>query len=238
VTVKSNGSRPLVSVITAVYNGERYLREALESLFAQDYEPFESIVVDDGSEDGTPEIARSFPVRYHRQENQGAAAARNAGIALARGELIAYLDADDLLPPNKLSVQSAYLEGHPNVGCVLGRQEIMLQGVEPPEWLTRDALYGDLDGIPLVSAMVRKRVLDDLGGFDETFGFAEDRDLFIRMREHGVEITVLPEIMVYRRFHGENTNFRRRPAKHPILRSLKGKLDRERAKGGEEEQGT
>lgn len=235
--MKSNGSRPLVSVITAVYNGERYLGEALESLFAQDYEPFESIVVDDGSEDRTPEIAKAFPVEYHRQENQGAAAARNAGIALARGELIAYLDSDDLLPPSKLSVQSAYLAEHPNIGCVLGRQEIMLQGVEPPEWLTRDAIYGDLDGIPLVSAMVRKRVLDDLGGFDPTFGFAEDRDLFIRMRERGVEISVLPEIMVYRRFHGENTNFTRRPAKHPILRSLKGKLDRERAKAEEGEPG-
>ena len=88
---QSHVSRPLVSVVTPVYNGEQYLREALESLFAQDYEPFESIVVDDGSEDRTPEIARSFPVRYHRQENQGAAAARNTGISLARGELVAWL---------------------------------------------------------------------------------------------------------------------------------------------------
>jgi glycosyltransferase involved in cell wall biosynthesis len=230
---QSHVSRPLVSVVTPVYNGEQYLREALESLFAQDYEPFESIVVDDGSEDRTPEIAQSFPVRYHRQENQGAAAARNTGISLAQGELVAWLDSDDLLPPNKLSVQVGHLAENPRVGCVVGRQEIMLEGVEAPEWLTRDAIYGDLDGIPLVSAMVRKPVLDELGGFDPTFGFAEDRDLFIRMREHGVEIAVLPEIMVYRRFHGENTNFKRRPAKHPILRSLKGKLDRERAAAGE-----
>jgi len=228
--------RPLVSVITAVYNGERYLAEALESLFAQDYEPFESIVVDDGSEDGTARIAQSFPVRYLRQEQSGAAAARNAGIAKARGEFVAYLDADDRLPPTKLSTQAAYLVEHPEVGCVLGRQEIMLEGVEPPEWLQRDRIYGELDGIPLVSAMVRRTVLDEVGGFDTSFGFAEDRDLFIRLREHGVRIEVLPEIMVYRRFHGENTNFTRRPAKHPILRSLKGKLDRERAapeQGGE-----
>jgi glycosyltransferase involved in cell wall biosynthesis len=229
-------SRPLVSVVTPVYNGAEYLREALASLFAQDYEPFESIVVDDGSEDETPEIAGSFPVVYHRQENQGAAAARNTGISLARGELVAWLDSDDLLPPNKLSTQATYLVEHPEVGCVVGRQEIMLQGVEAPDWLTRDPIYGDLDGIPLVSAMVRKTILDELGGFDPTFGFAEDRDLFIRMREHGVQIEVLPEIMVYRRFHGENTNFKRRPAKHPILRSLKGKLDRERATTGDGEE--
>lgn len=235
MTPESHMSTPLVSVITPVYNGERYLREALASLFAQDYEPFESIVVDDGSADGTPEIAQSFPVRYCRQENQGAAAARNTGLSLARGELVAWLDSDDLLPPNKLSVQAGYLVEHPSVGCVVGRQEIMLEGVEAPEWLTRDSIYGDLDGIPLVSAMVRKHVLDELGGFDATFGFAEDRDLFIRMREHGVEIEVLAETMVFRRFHGENTNFTRRPEKHPILRSLKGKLDRERAVGGEDE---
>jgi len=231
----SEVQRPLVSVITPVYNGERYLREALASLFAQDYRPFESIVVDDGSEDSSAAIAQSFPVRYHRQENQGAAAARNAGIALAGGDLVAWLDSDDLLPPNKLSLQAGYLAEHPEVGCVVGRQEIMLEGVEAPEWLTRDAIYGDLDGIPLVSAMVRKPVLDELGGFDASFGFAEDRDLFIRMREHGVRIEVLPKIMVYRRFHGENTNFRRRPVKHPILRSLKGKLDRERAQADREE---
>lgn len=232
MTGAQTSDQPLVSVITPVYNGERYLREALESLFAQDYENFESIVVDDGSEDRTSEIAQSFPVRFERQENQGAAAARNRGISLARGALIAYLDSDDLLPPNKLSVQAGYLAAHPEVGCVLGRQEVMLQGVEEPEWLSRDLIYGDLDGIPLVSAMVRKEVLDELGGFDPSFGFAEDRDLFVRMREHGVRIEVLPEILVYRRFHGENTNFTRRPDKHPIFRSLKAKLNRERAREG------
>ena len=226
---------PLVSVITPVYNGERYLREALESLFAQDYTSFESIVVDDGSTDGSAGIAQSFPVRYHRQENRGAAAARNAGLELASGELVAWLDSDDLLPPDKLGIQVRFLSEHPEIGCVLGRQEIMLEGVEAPEWLTRDSVYGDLDGIPLVSAMVRREALQRIGGFDESFGFAEDRDLFIRMREHDVAIEVLPDILVRRRFHGENTNFKRRPEKHPILRSLKGKLDRERAATGEDE---
>jgi glycosyltransferase involved in cell wall biosynthesis len=235
--MSSKASRPLVSVITPVYNGERYLREALESLFAQDYEPFEAIVVDDGSTDATPEIAQSFPVQYLRQENQGAAAARNAGIAQARGELVCWLDADDVLVPNKLSLQAGFLAGHEAVGCVLGRQEIMLEGVEAPEWLQRDRVYGDLDGIPLVSAMVRRSVLERTGGFDPSFGFAEDRDLFVRMREYGVEIVVLEEVVVRRRFHGENTNFTRRPPKHPILRSLKGKLDRERAAGGTGEDG-
>jgi glycosyltransferase involved in cell wall biosynthesis len=218
---------PLVSVVTAVYNGEDFLEEGLRSLFAQDYEPFESIVVDDGSTDRSGEIAQSFPVRYVRQENAGAAAARNVGIALAKGEYVTFLDADDVLPPNKLTLQAGYLQDHPDVGCVVGRQEIRFEGVEPPEWLKRDPLYGDLEGIPLLAAMLTLKALENVGGFDPTFGFAEDRDLFVRLREAGIEIAVLPEVVLFRRFHGENQNFKP-PAEVPLFRSLKAKLDRGR----------
>lgn len=222
---------PLVSVIVAVHNGERFLRAALESLHAQDYESTEVIFIDDGSEDSSAEIAREFPkMRYVYQENKGLAAARNAGLELARGEFLAYLDDDDLIPANKLSRQAGYLVDNADVGCVLGRQEIRLEpGIEPPDWLTRDSIFGDLDGIPFVSAMIRTAILREVGGFDETYRFAEDRDLFVRLREHGVRIEVIPEVLLFRRFHGENMNFRSRPQKHPLLRSLKAKVDRERA---------
>lgn len=220
---------PLVTVITAAYNSEDYLREALESLFAQDYEPFESIVVDDGSEDATAEIAQSFPVRFISQSNAGAAAARNTALAQAQGEFVTFLDADDVLPPNKISLQACHLLEHPETGCVLGRQEIMFDGVAPPDWLERDPIFGDLEGIPLLSLMARRSVLDDLGGFDASYSFAEDREMLIRMRERGVGIHVLPEIILYRRFHGENQNFNR--PQPPIFRSLKEKLERSRAAG-------
>jgi GT2 family glycosyltransferase len=101
-------------------------------------------------------------------------------------------------------------------------------GIEPPPWLTRDAIYGDLDGIPFVSAMIRTHLLRAVGGFDPSYRFAEDRDLFVRLREHGVSIEVIPEVLLFRRFHGENMNFRMRPQSHPLLRSLKAKIDRER----------
>ncbi len=232
-------TNPLVSVIVAVHNGERFLRSALESLYAQDYEPFEVIFIDDGSTDSSADIAREFTgLQYHYQENQGLAAARNAGLRLARGEFLAYLDDDDTIPPHKLRRQVAYLVDNPEVGCVLARQEIILEaGVEPPEWLTRDPIFGDLDGIPFVSAMIRTPLLGQVGGFDVTYGFAEDRDLFVRLREHGVRIEVIPEVLLFRRFHGENMNFRLRPKKHPLLRSLKAKIDRERA-GPSERQAT
>jgi glycosyltransferase involved in cell wall biosynthesis len=228
---------PLVSVITGVYNGERFIAEALRSLFAQDYAPFESVVVDDGSTDGTAAIVQSFPgVRYVRQSNMGLAGAKNTGIAVCNGEYVAFLDADDLLPPHKLSAQLRYFLEHPEVGCVLGRQEIMFDGIEPPPWMTRDPVYGDLDGIPLVSAVIKKRVLEDVGGFDTSFRHREDRDLFVRLREAGVEIAVIPEIVLLRRFHGSNMTGSH-PGKHPMLRSLKAKLDRSRERDAATKEG-
>jgi glycosyltransferase involved in cell wall biosynthesis len=220
---------PLVTILVAAFNGERFLAEALESAFAQAYEPFEVVFVDDGSEDRTADIARTFPVRYLRQENSGLPAARNAGLTLARGELVCFLDADDVLPPTKVPTQVAYLEEHAEIGCVLGRQEWIVEGIEPPP-LEPDPIFGVPGGIQFVSAMIRRSVLDELGGFDPTYRYAEDRDLFIRMRERGIGITVLPEIVLHKRLHGSNMTLAA-PTTHPMLRSLREKLERERAAG-------
>jgi glycosyltransferase involved in cell wall biosynthesis len=215
---------PLVSVIVAVYNGERFLGATLESIFAQDYTPIEVIVVDDGSKDGSADIARSFEgVNLLRQANAGPAAARNAGLDKASGEFVAVVDADDVVPPDKLSVQISYLLDHPHVSCVLGRQE----WIDPPTWLQRDAVYGELGGIPLPSAVFRADTLRQLGGYDPTFRTGEDMDLLIRMRERGLEITVLPNVLLRRRFHGDNLSVV--PGlPEQRLRSLKAKLDRSR----------
>ncbi len=114
---------PLVTVVMAVYNAEAFLAEALDSVYAQDYEPFEVVLVDDGSTDGSAAIAQSYPgLRYLRQENGGPSAARNAAIAAARGELVAVADADDVQLPGRLSVQVGYLVEHPEVAVTLGRQ--------------------------------------------------------------------------------------------------------------------
>jgi glycosyltransferase involved in cell wall biosynthesis len=225
-------SEPVATVIVAAYNGERFLLEALESVFAQDFDSFEVVFVDDGSSDRTAEIARSFPVRYHYQENQGLPAARNAGLEIAQGELVAFLDDDDVLPPSKLSVQVRHLVEHPETGCVLGKQEwIFEEGIEPPK-LTRDPIFGVLGGIQFVSAMIRREVLTELDGFDPTYRYAEDRDLFVRLREHGVKIDVVDDVVLHKRLHGSNMTMNP-PENHPLLRSLREKLGRERAVPGE-----
>src|SRR5215212_4035999 len=133
-------NRPLVSIVIPVYNGERFLTFALQSIFDQDYCPLEVIVVDDGSIDDSGNIARSFQeVRYVHQSNQGASAARNAGVAAAQGELIAFLDADDVWTPiNKMSRQTDYLLKHPETGYVVGRGENFLESrTDLPAGLTQ-----------------------------------------------------------------------------------------------------
>jgi glycosyltransferase involved in cell wall biosynthesis len=219
-------SRPLVSAIMPVYNGEAFLQAALDSLLAQDYDPFEIVVCDDGSTDRTPAILAGVPgIRVLRQENRGAAAARNASIAASSGEFVATFDADDTWPANRLTLQAVYLIDHPEMGCVLGRQE----WIDPPPWLGRDAVYGDLDGIPLLSAMFRRTALDAVGSFDTSFSHSEDMDLLVRLRAKGIGIGLLPETVLHRRFHGSNLTAKP-PETQPLLRSLRQKLAAERSR--------
>jgi glycosyltransferase involved in cell wall biosynthesis len=215
---------PLVSVIMPVYNAEAFVAEALESVFAQQYSPLEVLVVNDGSHDRSGEIARSFDdVRYLEQENRGASEARNHAIRHASGEYIAFVDADDIVPPSKLDTQVGYLIEHPDVAATLGRQH-WLQ--EPPD-LARDQVWGDPDGIPLVSMVVRRDVVLDVGSLDEKQG--GDMDFLVRMRAAGHEFVVLPEIVLHRRYHGNNLVAGRNLVPLPPA-SLKAKLDRERAR--------
>ena len=124
---------PLVSVVIPVFNGEKFLRDAVESVLAQKYSPIEVIIVDDGSTDGTASVANSFPetVRYLHQINNGPAAARNRGIEQAQGSLIAFADADDLWPAAKLALQLPDLIGDPTIEIVIGRiQQVRLSKTE------------------------------------------------------------------------------------------------------------
>jgi glycosyltransferase involved in cell wall biosynthesis len=231
-------SNPLVSVVIPAFNAEHQLEPTLRSVLAQDYAPFEVIVVDDGSEDATAAVAARFPeVRCVTQENAGPAAARNRGVREARGEFLAFVDADDEVPPTKLSTQVAYLLEHPEAGCVLGRQDVELREGGAPEWIGRDPVFGDFAGVPLMSLVTRTETFRALGGFNTALRIAEDRDLLVRMRERGIGIGVVPEVVLLRRFHGANLTFQR-PESHPLLRSLKDKLDRARTAEAEDRPGS
>jgi glycosyltransferase involved in cell wall biosynthesis len=226
-------NRPLVSVIVPVYNGERFLGLTLQCIFDQDYRPFEVIVIDDGSTDRTAEVAQSFNgVRYFYQANQGPAAARNIGLQAARGELIAFLDADDLWETNKLSLQIGYHLAHPEVDYSFVKLVNFLEpGIEKPLWLRDDQLHvGQVDYSP-DTLVVRKSVFDRIGGFDPAYRVGDDTDWFARAVDSGIKMGILDDVLVRRRIHGANISYESPSVRlFTLAKILKASMDRKRRK--------
>lgn len=225
---------PLVSVVIPVFNGERFLREAVQSVLDQKYSPVEIIVVDDGSTDGTATVARSLPetVRYLYQTNQGPAAARNRGIGQAKGSLIAFADADDLWPAAKLELQLPYLISDPKIDIVLGRiQQVLLsETVAGPTPATE---FGETGfSVNLGSAVIRKSVFDRVGLFDETMRYSEDVDWFMRARESGAAIVTIDAVTLFYRQHDQNMTRGKSTSELNVLKALKKSLDRRREQTG------
>src|SRR4026209_2838610 len=223
--------QPLVSVIIPVYNGARFLRAALESVFAQTYRAFEVIVVDDGSMDESGAIAQSFPeVHYIRQENQGVAAARNNGIDAARGEFFAFLDQDDLWTPEKLKVQIDYLLNHPDAGYTLTHQQYFLEpGAELPVWFRKELLSTVHTGWVLGTLVVRRTTFEQVGGFATGYSAANDSDWFFRAKAAEIPMVVVPELLLLKRIHEANDSGRAKEILSELLKVVKTSLDRQRS---------
>lgn len=191
---------PTVSIITPVYNGERFIRESLDSALAQTYLDWELIAVDDGSTDSTPEILREYTdprVRIIRQANQGEATARNTGLAQATGKYVAFLDADDLYLPNALADMVEYLEAHPEFDVVLcdgnlcdqnkrilsrlseHRSSICTGDILEPLVLTADVIT-----VP-VCTMTRRATIEQYHVlFDKNLVIGPDWDFWIQLARH------------------------------------------------------
>jgi glycosyltransferase involved in cell wall biosynthesis len=225
-------SETLISVIVPAYNRERHLGAALASIVSQGHRPLEIVVVDDGSTDGTADVARSFPLVHHvYQRNQGPPAARNTGLAHCHGALIAFLDADDLWPAGKLERQVDHLAKNPGLSCVLGRMRNFLDaGVERPDWIPASAMTEDSEALSLGAGLIRRDAFELIGGFDVGHRFGDDLDWFIRLREAGLRMAVLPEILLLRRIHSDNISRDQRSLAHQYLRIVKAHMDRRRAR--------
>ena len=221
-------SNPLVSVIIAVYNCERYLAQAIKSVLAQTYRPIELIIVDDGSTDGTADIAHSYKeVHYIYQYNQGVAAARNTGISASQGQLISILDADDLFPPNKLKVQVTYLLKHPRVGYTVGRVQNFLDLESSLPTHTPTNLL-ESDQLGLASLVTRRVIFEQIGGFDASYRVASDFEWITRAKDAGIPIAILPEIVLHRRIHSSNMSYQTQARRASLLRMFKASIDRQR----------
>jgi glycosyltransferase involved in cell wall biosynthesis len=197
MNIRPRRHAPTISVIIPCYNGERFLRRAIDSVRAQRYprDRLQIVVVDDGSRDGSHELARRLAeadprILALRQANAGPAAARNLGIAQSSGELIAFLDCDDTWRRDKLVRQARRLRDDPALGLVhCGCRFVDAQGDEVRGWVRRSR---SIEGYALLelfcefflitsAVMVRRRCLDAVGGFDPALRVGEDNDLFLRL---------------------------------------------------------
>lgn len=203
-----------VTVVMPVYNGDRYLRAAIESVLAQEDCRFELIIVDDGSTDQTAKILQDYHsrIRYFYQENQGVSVARNLGIEQAKGRYVAFLDADDYFLPHKLSRQLEVFRSNPSLGLVhSGWQRIDASGnviLEVCPWKTCPTLelVTWLQHKPVLpSAMMFERQwLQRVGGFDPQLKAAEDVDLVLRLAIEHCQSQWLPQVTTAYRQHGQS----------------------------------
>jgi glycosyltransferase involved in cell wall biosynthesis len=202
----------LVSVIVPLYNGRAFIDAALASLRASTYPNWEAVVVDDGSTDGGGDLVTALAedeprIRLVRQENQGLGAARNAGIAAARGECVGFLDADDLWLPHKLERQlAAWREG------VVYSDAFLMPGDEPgPDRIgahvrfVRGQIFDELleeNRIGVLTALLPRALLEEAGGFDATLPQGcEDYELWLRLAARGVPFDYVDEPLAVYRVH-------------------------------------
>lgn len=221
----------LVSVIIPTFNRADYLVEAIESVLAQSYRPIEIIVVDDGSTDGTAEAISRLgdTVRYMWQPNQGASVARNTGIALAQGDLLAFLDSDDLWEPEKLTWQVAALETNPGTEAVLGRVRQFYSPELSEE--ARARLWrpdGLLPGYVPSTLLIQRTAFLRVGLFEPQLRVGEFMSWLIRAREAELRTVMIDECVYRRRVHAANKGIARQDTFGARAAILKAALDRKR----------
>jgi glycosyltransferase involved in cell wall biosynthesis len=220
-----------VSVVIPVYDTERYIAEAIDSVLAQVEPDDEIIIVDDGSTDRTAAILAGFGLRIVmvRQAHAGPAAALNAGIARATGALIAFNDADDLWMPGKLARQRTVLHQDGDIDAVFGQA----QQFRSPDWRPTDDRDADerptQAGVHRAAMLIRRGAFDRIGAFDASLQVADFIDWYGRAMQGGLCSLILPDLVLRRRLHATNTGRIHRDAQRgEDMLVLKRLLDRRR----------
>ena len=225
-----SAEHPLVSVIIGVYNGERYLAEAIQSVLDQTFSSFELIVVDDGSTDGSSRIAQSFPhVRYIYQPNGGHAAALNRGLDVAIGDLLAFIDADDRWALDKLAQQTDLMRCYPDLLYTVTRLRYFLEpGCQLPKGYNPKLLQHDLNGrLPSV-LLARREAFSVIGRFNPAYGIAFDVEWFARAKDRNVPMAMVPEVLTYKRIHDHNVSSDTATGNRLLLEIIRASVQRQR----------
>ncbi|NJM86018.1 MAG: glycosyltransferase [Hydrococcus sp. RU_2_2] len=206
-----SGLPPKVSVVMSVYNGVRYLQESVESILNQTFTNFELIIIDDGSTDNSWEILCEYAkcdrriVLIQNQKNIGLTKSLNKGLGQAQGEYIARQDADDISVSNRLELQTLFMDTHPKVGAlgtavqIINEQKITIKEDRfPGEHEQLQAYLLIHNHLHHSTMMVRRSLMQELGGYNETIRHAQDYDLWWRFSCHS-RLATLPEILLLRR---------------------------------------
>jgi len=225
--------QPLISCIVPPLNYGRFLAGALDSILAQTYRPIEVIVVDAGSTDNTREVVAAYgdAVRYKYQPTKLPAETRNVGIGEAAGEFIAFLDADDLWHPDKLARQMARFEARPDLGyCLTLVQVFWEEHLRDEAARFRDHRRTNaVAGYATVTLLARRGLFDTVGLLNPKLWVTDAADWFLRAARQGVVMELVPEVLVYRRIHGDNMTRRRIPdQRREWLHFVKAQLDSRR----------
>lgn len=229
---------PLISCVVPVYNGECFVAEAIESILAQTYRPIEILVVDDGSTDGTVEVLGRFGgrIRVIRQANAGPAAARSRGLDVAKGEFVAYQDADDLWILEKLELQMERLAARPEAElCTCLLENFWMPELAEEAERLRDTMHAQPRLASWQGVLARRDVFDHVGGLDIGVPQNDAREWFHRAQTMNVVIEHVDRVLVRRRVHASNWS-RKRTDLEPelLLRLAERALARRRAVGPKE----
>jgi glycosyltransferase involved in cell wall biosynthesis len=220
-------NNPLVSIIICTYNRSQLLSKTLESVFAQKYNPVEIIIIDDGSTDDTERILKSYGSKlfYYKKENEGIAKSRSFGGRVAKGEFIAFLDDDDIMPPDRITVLMNTLSIYPS--AVFATGDIIIidtkGNLTDHRWLPKGR-YGEFEPVlfedgyeavmwPKIPAAPHTTIFrridgDKIGWFDKRFAISEDKDFFARLGRLGSVVYVPKVVSYYRQGHDSLTNNR------------------------------
>lgn len=224
---------PIVSVVIAVFNGERFIREAIRSVQEQRHASLELIVVDDGSTDGTAAAIREFSgVQYVHQANAGQPAALNHGVRLATGAFLGFNDADDLWTARRLAVQLDALAAEPSLAAVYGHVEQFLEADAPPAVAAALTDTRRIQPSRLHTAMlVRREAFDRVGAFREDMRIGSVVDWAHRSQQAGLRERMLEHVVLRRRLHGQNIGWlQKNAASEAYLAVAKAALARRRRK--------
>ena len=212
---------PRISVVIPAFNAELYLAEAIQSVLAQGIPGIQVVVVDDGSTDGTAAVAAAFgaQVALICRPNAGIGAARNAGVERAAGNLLAFLDADDVWPAGSLAGRLAVLDADPGADGVFGMVQEFRDGGDdlPPQ-------AGGVAG----ALLVRRAKYEVVGRFDQGLRVGEFIDWMARAHEAGLKFRSVPGVVLRRRLHAANTGIVQRDARVEYTRVLRAALERRR----------